>query len=106
MIKNQISVFVRLSASAMLRFPNCVITPEDFEQIDAFDDQRRSKFRRIDVVGDRHWIGCRHTAYSFVENPHVGPRRRLKQPWWRAQSWRLRVNRLCLQWIFKISFMI
>ncbi len=62
----------RLSVSAIAQVPEF---RDDagwiFEQIDAFYDQRRSKFRRIDIVGDRHRIGCRHTAYSFIENPQL-----------------------------------
>src|ERR1700746_2716046 len=58
MIQNEIGVFVRLSASAIAQVAEFRNQARGiFEQIDAFSDQSRSKFRRIGVVGDRDWIG-------------------------------------------------
>ena len=72
MIQNEISVFIRLSVSAIAQMSELRdYTGWIFEQINAFYDQRRSKFRRIDIVGDRHWIGCGHTGHSFIENPQL-----------------------------------
>ena len=57
-IQNEISVFIRLGASSAAQ----VSKPRDhargvFEQIHPFGNESRSKFRRIDIVADRDWIG-------------------------------------------------
>ena len=68
MIKNEISVFVRLSATASAQ----VSELRDYargilEQIEAFDDEPGSKFRRKDIVGDHDWIGRGHATYVLLK---------------------------------------
>ena len=51
MIKNEISVFIRLSATASAQVSESRDHARGIlEQIDAFGDESRSKLRRIDIV--------------------------------------------------------
>src|SRR5689334_7942832 len=72
MVQNEVSVFIRFSATAIAEISESRNhTRWVLEQIHALLDQVGSKFGRIGIVGDRDRIGFRHTAHFLVENPHV-----------------------------------
>src|SRR4029077_12500790 len=72
MIKNQISVFVRLGASASAQVSEFRDYSRGiFQCIDALDDKSSAKLGREYTVGDHHRIGRGNATYSFIETPHV-----------------------------------
>ena len=86
MIQNEISVFIRLSATATAQISKpCDHARGVFEQIHPFSNQSREQ-----IPASRH---CRRSAQDwlkarrlrFVENPAHGPRQRLQRPWRQAR---------------------